>query len=68
MSFSPERILVIRFRNLGDLLLATPLLRALGRRYPHARVDYLVEQSLAPLLEGSEDFHRLLAWPRRARP
>jgi len=63
-----RRILVIRFRALGDVLLATPLLRALKRRWPEARVDYLVEESLAPLLEGSEDFDRLLAWPRRARP
>ncbi len=63
-----NRILVFRFRALGDVLLATPLLRALKRRWPEARLDYLVEESLAPLLEGSDDFDRLLAWPRSARP
>jgi len=63
-----KRILVIRFRAMGDVLLATPLLRALKRRWPEARVDYLVEEGLSPLLEGSDDFDRLLAWPRRARP
>ena len=67
MSAPVRRILVLRFRNLGDVLLATPLLRALKRRYPEAKLDYLVEEGLAPLLEGSEDFDRLLAWPRRPR-
>ena len=67
MSAPVRRILVLRFRNLGDVLLATPLLRALKRRYPEARLDYLVEENLAPLLEGSEDFDGLLAWPRRPR-
>lgn len=63
-----RRILVLRFRALGDVLLATPLLAALRRRYPHARIDYLVDAPLAPLLAGSPDIDRLLAYPRRARP
>jgi ADP-heptose:LPS heptosyltransferase len=62
------RILVLRFRALGDVLLATPLLAALRRQYPAARIDYLVDAELAPLLAGSPDIDRLLAYPRRARP
>ena len=63
-----KRILVLRFRALGDVLLATPLLAALRRHYPAARIDYLVDTELAPLLAGSADCDRLLAYPRRARP
>jgi ADP-heptose:LPS heptosyltransferase len=63
-----KRILVMRFRALGDVLLATPLLAALRRQYPAARLDYLVDTELAPLLAGSADIDRLLAYPRRARP
>lgn len=63
-----KRILVLRFRALGDVLLATPLLAALRRHYPEARIDYLVDAPLAPLLAGSPDVDRLLAYPRRARP
>ncbi len=63
-----NRILVMRFRALGDVLLATPLLRALKKRWPEARLDYLVEENLAPLLAGSEDLDRLLPWPRKASP
>lgn len=57
----------MRFRALGDALLATPLLRAVKARYPEARLDYLVDEDLAPLFRGSADCDRVLAYPRRAR-
>ncbi len=62
-----NRILVMRFRALGDALLATPLLRALKAHYPEARIDYLVDEDLAPLFRGNPDCDRILAYPRRAR-
>lgn len=63
-----KRILVMRFRALGDVLLGTPLLAALRTAYPAARIDYLVDDTLAPLVEGSPVLDRVLAYPRRARP
>jgi len=47
------RILVIKLASLGDLLLATPALRALRRRYPTARLDLLTTAAAAPLLADS---------------
>ena len=63
-----KRILVMRFRALGDVLLGTPLLAALRTAYPAARIDYLVDDTLARLVEGSPVLDRVLAYPRRARP
>jgi ADP-heptose:LPS heptosyltransferase len=57
----------MRFRALGDALLATPLLRAVKAHYPEARVDYLVDETLAPLFHGNPDCDRVLAYPRGAR-
>jgi heptosyltransferase-2 len=48
---SRPRILVIRLAGLGDLLLATPMLRALRQRYPDARLDVLTSAVAAPLLD-----------------
>ena len=47
---SNARILVIRVGDMGDALLATPMLRALRQRYPAARIDLLTTASAATLL------------------
>jgi heptosyltransferase-2 len=47
------RILVIKLAGLGDLLLTTPMLRALRTRYPAARLDVLTTPEAAPLLRDS---------------
>ncbi|MGC4117539.1 MAG: glycosyltransferase family 9 protein [Myxococcales bacterium] len=49
----PKRVLVVRLSALGDVLLATPAVRALSRRFPAARVDWLVESAYLPLVEAS---------------
>jgi predicted lipopolysaccharide heptosyltransferase III len=48
-----KRVLVIRLRSIGDTVLATPSLAALKRFLPHAEVDILLEDWVAPLLAGS---------------
>jgi ADP-heptose:LPS heptosyltransferase len=58
----PDRILVVRAGALGDTLMVTPLLRALGERFPEAEVDVLCSGLAAPLLEqwpGIGVLHRL---------
>lgn len=47
-------ILVIKMAGIGDLLLATPALRALRETYPLARIDLLVTPASAGLLDGWE--------------
>ncbi|MBX5451342.1 glycosyltransferase family 9 protein [Thermogemmatispora sp.] len=48
------RLLVIKLASIGDLLLATPALRALRETYPQARIDLLVTPASADLLAGWE--------------
>jgi len=47
-----RRVLVVRLRSIGDTVLATPSLFALKRFLPNARVDILVEDWVAPLLDN----------------
>jgi heptosyltransferase III len=49
-----KRVLVVRLRSIGDTVLATPSLIALKRFLPHAQIDILLEDWVAPLLEGFE--------------
>ena len=44
------KILLVRLRLIGDVVLTTPLLRALKRTYPDAQLTYLVEPEAAPVV------------------
>jgi ADP-heptose:LPS heptosyltransferase len=56
-----RRVLVVRLRSIGDTVLATPSLIALKRFLPQARVDILLEDWVAPLLEGFEHVDEVVA-------
>jgi len=47
-----KRILVVKLADLGDLLTATPSLRALRKTFPHARIAALVSPHCKALLES----------------
>lgn len=45
------RILVIRFKAIGDVQFAMPAVQALRAQWPGAAVDFLTRQSMVPLVE-----------------
>jgi lipopolysaccharide heptosyltransferase II len=47
-----QRVLVVRLRSIGDTVLVTPSLLALRRFLPDAQIDVLLEDWVAPVLEG----------------
>lgn len=55
----PERVLVVRLSSLGDVLLATPLVRALAEQRPGGEVDFLTRAFSAPALAGNPHLARL---------
>ena len=61
-----RRILVVRLRSIGDTVLATPSLFALRRFLPHTQIDLLLEDWVAPVLEGSDLVDRVIAIPRES--
>jgi lipopolysaccharide heptosyltransferase II len=60
-----RRILVLRPRALGDVLLATPALRALKAGFPGAELHVAVDDLLMPLLQRNPHVDRLWPLPRR---
>lgn len=62
-----RRVLVVRLRSIGDTVLATPSLHALRRFLPEARLDILLEDWVAPLLEGSREVDRVVRVERGSK-
>ncbi len=60
-----RRILVLRRRALGDLLLTLPAVRALHESHPGARLDLLVDRPLVPVVRGLPYVDRVLPFPDR---
>ncbi len=54
-SKAPLRILVTRTDRLGDVILATPVLKELRRLYPEAKLSFLVQKAWTPILQLGPD-------------
>jgi len=50
---NPKRILVMRYGFLGDVLQTTPILNALHKKWPKAKIDYWVSRTAAPALANN---------------
>jgi len=59
------RILLVRLRQIGDVVFTTPVIAALRRRFPDAHLTYLVEPAAAPVVVGSPDLDEVIVVPRR---
>jgi len=59
-----QNILLIKLSALGDVVHAFPLLNKLRRRYPKARIDWLVASDLAELLRYNPAIANVVEFPR----
>ncbi len=62
---TPQRILIVRTSHLGDVVHGLPLLGALHRAWPEARIAWVVQNEFAPLLEGAKGLERVIRFDRR---
>lgn len=59
-----NRILLVKPSSLGDVVHALPVLHALRKRYPHAKIDWLIGSAFAPLLENNPDLSEPILFDR----
>ncbi|MFL6694809.1 MAG: glycosyltransferase family 9 protein [Ramlibacter sp.] len=60
-----KRILVIATRQIGDVLLTTPVVRAAKQRWPQASIDVVGFAGTLGMLRGNPDVHELIETPAR---
>ncbi len=60
-------ILLIKLRHHGDVLLTTPVARALKEKFPTSQIDFLVYEGTEPLVKNNPDFCHIWGWNRDLR-
>ncbi|QNK32558.1 putative lipopolysaccharide heptosyltransferase III [Serratia sp. JUb9] len=62
---SIQRILVIKLRHHGDMLLTTPVINTLKANYPQAQIDVLLYQETQDMLASNPAISRIFAIDRQ---
>ena len=62
----PERVLCIKLKHIGDVLLMTPPIRAMRRAWPACRIAALVPRGVEGVLQGNPDLEAILTHDRKA--
>jgi len=57
-----DKILIIRLSSIGDILLATPLLRVLRKKFPVAEIDFIIKQQYSDLLKTNPYINNLITF------
>lgn len=58
---TPSKILIVRLRRAGDIIMTTPAVTLLRKHFPAAKLAYLVEEPFRRLVEGNPDLDRVIA-------
>jgi ADP-heptose:LPS heptosyltransferase len=62
---NPADILVIKPSSLGDIVHTLPAVALVKRRWPDARLRWLINPEWAPLLEGNPQVDEVVVFPRQ---
>lgn len=59
-----KKILIIRFRQIGDAVLTSALCSTLKRSFPNAEVHLVLNKNIAPLYEGHPDVDKVITFDK----
>lgn len=60
----PRSILLVRLSARGDIVFSSPIVRALRRTYPDARITWMAESHTKDLIEHHPELDDLIVWER----
>lgn len=53
------KILLVRFSSIGDIVLCSPVIRCIKKRYPNAEIHFATKAAFEPLLQFNPHIHTL---------
>lgn len=60
----PEKILIIRLSSIGDIIITTPLVRALRKSFPEAQIDFVIKKQFTGLMKYNPHIDHLLSFDK----
>lgn len=60
-----RKVLFIKLRHLGDVVLSTPAIYVLKSRFPHLQIDFLINEEGKDLVAGLGEISELLLYERK---
>ena len=58
------KILLLKFRNIGDVLLTTPLLKNIKKSYPNALIDFSVNKGTESMITMNPNLNKVITYDR----
>lgn len=58
------KILILKFRNIGDVLLATPLIENLKYHYPQSQIDFVLNKECADVITLNPNINEVISYDR----
>jgi lipopolysaccharide heptosyltransferase I len=65
MIYQPARILIIKLRAIGDVVMATPVIENLRAQFPEAHIAFLTEDTSAEIIEDNSFLDEVIVIERR---
>ncbi|NQU65901.1 MAG: glycosyltransferase family 9 protein [SAR324 cluster bacterium] len=60
-----NRVLIIRFSSLGDIILLTPLFREINHHFPGVKIDFLTSTTFAGVCANNPHINQIIAIDRK---
>jgi len=61
-----KNILIVKLSSIGDVVHSLPFLEVVKEKFPHARIDWLVEEESVQILDGHAAVDRVIVSRRKA--
>jgi heptosyltransferase-2 len=62
-----KNILIIRLSSLGDILLTTPLIRSIKKKYPDIKIDFILKEQYKELLQFNPYLSRIFEYKKEPK-
>ena len=59
---NPQKILIIKFDQLGDVLLSTSLLPLIKNKWPELKIDYLINPKVEVVIKNNPQLNKIYFW------